>query len=244
MLQGFPGAARLPVALGRTGASACDQRLRAGGARHLRWRRGEPSAHHDGAGARVGVVPLPAPGGPSWVSHFDFDTSVVLQPNRDYWLVVRAREHLQAGRARAHRTEGADFDQGIRSFWTRSTTFGPWVEQTGRALGFKLIGDTITAVGVGTWAPRAPHAATGGQPQPRARSGDAHLERRRGRGGPRGARRTRPSRGIARGRRQRRRAMDMEHGGRGRSAASQAVLLVRATDSQGQAAVARVAVIR
>jgi hypothetical protein len=186
---------------------------------------------------------LAAPGGPSWVSHFDFDTSVVLQPNHDYWLVVAPANIYRLGAHARTGAEGADFDQGIRSFWTRSTTFGPWVEQTGRALGFKLIGDTITAVGVGTSAPARRTLQLAASPNP-AR-GAATLTWN----GAVGAVRLEVL--DARGRRVASHVAGAN--GAGQWAWSMAgagdplpagLYFVRATDSQGHAAVARVAVIR
>ncbi|MCC6653362.1 MAG: T9SS type A sorting domain-containing protein [Candidatus Eisenbacteria bacterium] len=184
-----------------------------------------------------------APGGPSWVSHFDFDTSLVLQPHHDYWLVVAPANIYKLGAHARTGAEGTDFEQGIRSFWTRSTTFGTWVEQTGRALSFKLIGDTTTAVGVGVSEPahRALQLAASPNPARGAATltwngavGAVRIEVLDARG-----RRVASHAGGANGAGQ----WTWSMAGAGNPLPA-GLYFVRATDSQGQAAVARVAVIR
>lgn len=85
---------------------------------------------------------------PSWVSHYDFDSTLVLQPDTDYWLRVRT---VHTFKLRAHAvtgTEGADFAAGIGSLWSRTDPDLPWILESGRALSFRVIGDPAVVVGV------------------------------------------------------------------------------------------------
>lgn len=93
---------------------------------------------------------------PAWASHFDFDSSVVLEPGVDYWLRVTSA-HFYALRARALTGgEGADFTNAIGPLWLRFENGYHWLPATGRALSFRVIGDTTSIVDVAPAPVRSP----------------------------------------------------------------------------------------
>lgn len=80
-----------------------------------------------------------------WVSSVDFDHTVTLQPNHDYWLYVR---DAAAGSLRfrfAHRgdLQSPESQKGIGPCFTRDTTPVNWQEQPDLALSFRLVGRPV-----------------------------------------------------------------------------------------------------
>ncbi|MFN8587213.1 MAG: hypothetical protein U0704_05370 [Candidatus Eisenbacteria bacterium] len=78
---------------------------------------------------------------PSWVTPYDFDSTVVLQPGRDYWLRVLTGKKF---RLRAHNvanTPGFDPRHEIGPLMSRTTGTEEWIWEVGRALSFRIIGD-------------------------------------------------------------------------------------------------------
>ncbi|MBI5169818.1 MAG: T9SS type A sorting domain-containing protein, partial [Candidatus Eisenbacteria bacterium] len=97
-----------------------------------------------------------SPPSPAWHSHFDFDSSLVLEPDVDYWLLVTPANQFQL---RAHALtggEGADFTAGIGPMWSRNTNGQPWTLENARALSFRVIGDTASVVSVDDAPRRSP----------------------------------------------------------------------------------------
>lgn len=130
------------------------------------YRIGQVCVLRDGMGATPPVEmppPLVAaslwPQGPlpAWVSHFDFDSSLVLLPGVDYWLRVTTA-HYYAMRTHALTgSESADFTSGIGPLWMRYENGYNWLPVPGRALSFRVIGDTaVNLVGVEPTPRRSP----------------------------------------------------------------------------------------
>jgi hypothetical protein len=79
----------------------------------------------------------------AWMPAFDFDP-VTLQPNHDYWLLVRTSHAFALhGRTRTG-SESDDFSQGIGPFFRRIEGTDAWVHVSDVSLSFKLIGDVET----------------------------------------------------------------------------------------------------
>lgn len=130
------------------------------------YRIGEISVLRDGIGATPPAeMPLPLvaaslwPQGPlpAWVSHFDFDSSLTLLPGVDYWLRVTSG-HYYAMRTHALTGgESADFTSAIGPLWMRYENGYNWLPVAGRALSFRVIGDTaVNLVGVEPGPRRSP----------------------------------------------------------------------------------------
>ncbi|MFN8587214.1 MAG: hypothetical protein U0704_05375 [Candidatus Eisenbacteria bacterium] len=97
------------------------------------------------------TTPLPA-----WASHFDFDSSMVLEPGEDYWLRVTTA-HYYALRAHAITgNEGADFASGVGPLWLRFENGYNWLPAVGKSLAFRIIGDTIGVTDAGAVPRRSP----------------------------------------------------------------------------------------
>jgi hypothetical protein len=83
-----------------------------------------------------------------WATHYDFDQSVTLVPNHDYWLLVRVANTYPMWIHDLTGSEGPDFGAGIGEFYQRDTPAGAWVPQSGRVLAFRLIGTPIVPLAV------------------------------------------------------------------------------------------------
>jgi hypothetical protein len=79
-----------------------------------------------------------------WMSAYSFDRVVMLEPSREYWLLVH-HNHSYAlhGRIR-NAIESDDFNAGIGAFFKRSNESVGWTADANVSLSFKLIGDAIT----------------------------------------------------------------------------------------------------
>ncbi len=83
-----------------------------------------------------------------WGSHYDFDQIITLQPNHDYWMLVRVAHDYGIFTRSLTGGESADFNSGIGPFFTRSTSTGIWNPLLDRALSFRLIGEPLVNVSV------------------------------------------------------------------------------------------------
>jgi hypothetical protein len=83
-----------------------------------------------------------------WATHYDFDQSVTLLPNHDYWLLVRAANTYPMWIHDITGSEGPDFAAGIGEFYERDTPAGAWIPQSGKVLPFRLIGTPIVPLAV------------------------------------------------------------------------------------------------
>jgi len=77
---------------------------------------------------------------PFWASHFDFDHLITLEPNHDYWLLVRVEHRFVLFSRMLTGQESADFTANIGPSFRRTSGEGKWIPERGRALCFKLIG--------------------------------------------------------------------------------------------------------
>jgi hypothetical protein len=93
----------------------------------------------------------------AWTASARFASPPHLEPGRDYWLLVRTGGEWRLGIA-------ADYQDG-RLFY-RETPDGPWTEQPGEDLGFRIIGvpDDLVAVESSPPRPRAFQLAAGPNP--------------------------------------------------------------------------------
>ena len=90
---------------------------------------------------------------PSWGSHFDFDSLITLEPEHDYWLLVRVEHRFVLFSRMLTGGESADFKASIGPSFIRTAPDAGWTANRGRAVCFRLIGEPLTS----------PH------PQPRGR---------------------------------------------------------------------------
>jgi hypothetical protein len=77
---------------------------------------------------------------PFWGSHFDFDRLIVLEPNHDYWLLVRVEHRFVLFSRMLTGQESSDFTANIGPSFRRTRPDTAWTPERGRALCFKLIG--------------------------------------------------------------------------------------------------------
>lgn len=92
---------------------------------------------------------------PSWISPYEFDSTVVLQPGHDYWLRVVTGGSF---RLRAHdgaNAPGFDPQDDIGPLFSRVSAAGEFLFEDGRALSFRLIGDAGGLVDAAPVVPRA-----------------------------------------------------------------------------------------
>jgi len=83
---------------------------------------------------------------PRWASHLDFDHTITLEPEHDYWLYVRsAKGYRFRGRALTGE-ESPAFKWGIGAFYTRAIGNEPWTQSPAQALSFVLIGQPAPAL--------------------------------------------------------------------------------------------------
>ena len=86
-------------------------------------------------------------GSPFWGSHYDFDRLIVLEPGRDYWLVVRTDYQYVLYSRTLTGDEGPDFTAAIGPSYRRVTSDSGWLLEAGKALSFRMIGEPLTARG-------------------------------------------------------------------------------------------------
>jgi hypothetical protein len=77
----------------------------------------------------------------TWGTHYAFDHQITLEPDRDYWLLVRTANMYPLFARALTGTESAAFQSRIGPLYTRSTPAGAWIGQTSRALCFRAIGE-------------------------------------------------------------------------------------------------------
>ena len=75
-----------------------------------------------------------------WASHFDFDRTIMLEPGRDYWIYAR---YMQGTPLYARSNTGIQLPAnvtGIGPFYTRTDTAGPWSLRGDATLAFRIVG--------------------------------------------------------------------------------------------------------
>jgi hypothetical protein len=179
----------------------------------------------------------------SWDSHVDFDNSIELQPNHDYWLWVTTIWNYGLYVRNHAATESVPFNAGVGELWYLTGANPPWTADPAHSLDFKIVG---LPLGV-TSAP--PPTRSLGTLRLRAGPNPAHGASMLAWSGARGALRFEVL--DARGRRMASAGVDGAAGQwlfRGARDDGQplpaGVYFVRATDGAGQAAVERVVLVR
>ncbi len=182
-----------------------------------------------------------SPPAAAWHGHFDFDSSLVLEPGVDYWLRVTPANQFQLRAHTVTGAEGPDFTAGIGPMWSRTQNGQPWNLEPA-ALSFRVIGDTTSVVGVDATPSRSPLEL---RATPNPSRGASVLTWSGARG------RVKFEVLDARGRRVTADAFGAGASGQWTWTAARAgrplpagLYFVRATDSEGHAALARVVLIR
>lgn len=187
---------------------------------------------------RVAGVPLP-----TWSPSLPGAASVVLEPEHDYWLLVRTSNAYSLTARAVTGSEGPDFTSRIGPLYSRTTPSGSWQERPGLALSFRLIGepDPATLAVPPTVGPAGLRLAT----EPNPARGAAMLRW----SGARGAVRLEVM--DARGRRVASHEAAGEEGswlwrgvGDAGTPAAAGVYFLRATDGEGTVGLARVTLVR
>jgi hypothetical protein len=89
--------------------------------------------------------------GPVWGSHVDFDHTVTLEPDHDYWLYVREAATSRFFDRRIRGDEPAVFTASIGPFFARADSLGEWTQAADQVLAFRIVGKPT-----GQLAPPAP----------------------------------------------------------------------------------------
>jgi hypothetical protein len=106
---------------------------------------------------------------PFWGSHFDFDHYITLEPEHDYWLLVRVEHRYFLYSRLLTGGESQDFTANIGPSFKRTAFDSNWIPNRGRALCFRLIGEPLARqMPHGRLRPRPLGEATpdGRMPQP------------------------------------------------------------------------------
>jgi hypothetical protein len=84
----------------------------------------------------------------AWVSHYDFDNVLTLEPDRDYWLLVRLHHNHRLFARTLTGAESSDFTEEIGGLFSRPGVTGAWTSRPALALSFRIIGEPLGVVGV------------------------------------------------------------------------------------------------
>jgi hypothetical protein len=101
-----------------------------------------------------------------WNTHYDFDQTIVLEPNHDYWLLARTMTFYHLYARQITGVEGDDFTSSIGPLLERTTSIVPWIPVPGQALDFRLIGQPFEVAGVTPPAPSRAGFALNVSPNP------------------------------------------------------------------------------
>ena len=75
-----------------------------------------------------------------WISHTDFDHTVTLKPEHDYWIYVRDANATTFFNRRVQHVETSAFKEGIGPYFARSDTAGEWNQTADQVLAFHIVG--------------------------------------------------------------------------------------------------------
>ena len=102
----------------------------------------------------------------AWAAHVDFDRTVTLEPDHDYWIWVRESAQVTFFNRRLHGDEPPEFAAGVGPYYCRADTAGEWNRTADQVLAFRVVG-LPTAPPPGPPAPPTPRPAShGGPPLP------------------------------------------------------------------------------
>src|SRR5262245_1100966 len=72
----------------------------------------------------------------AWISHQDFDATVTLEPDHDYWIWVRDAAQTTFLNRRVHGDEPPAFVAGVGPYFARPDTAGAWNQAADQVLAF------------------------------------------------------------------------------------------------------------
>jgi hypothetical protein len=82
--------------------------------------------------------------GPVWGSHLDFDRTVTLEPDHDYWIYVREAATSTFMNRRIHGDEPPAFTAGIGPYFCRADSLGSWNQTADQVLAFRIVAHPTT----------------------------------------------------------------------------------------------------
>jgi len=77
--------------------------------------------------------------GPIWGSHLDFDRTVTLEPDHDYWIYVREAATSTFMNRRLRGDEPPAFAAGIGPYFCRADSVGEWTQAADQVLSFRIV---------------------------------------------------------------------------------------------------------
>ena len=77
--------------------------------------------------------------GPLWGSHLDFDRTVTLEPDHDYWIYVREAATSTFMNRRVRGDEPPAFTESIGPYFCRADSMGPWNRTADQVLAFRIV---------------------------------------------------------------------------------------------------------
>jgi len=91
--------------------------------------------------ARIDLNALSTAGfaGPCWGSHLDFDHTVTLEPDHDYWIYVREAATSTFMNRRIKGDEPPEFTAGIGPYFCRADSIGEWIQAANQVLAFRIV---------------------------------------------------------------------------------------------------------
>ena len=107
-------------------------------------------------------------GGKIWISHLDFDKTVTLEPDHDYWIWVRKTSATTFFNRRVHGDEPPAFTAGIGPYFARADTLGEWIQAPDQILAFRIVARPIPPPAPPAPPPIARPASPTGPPVPPA----------------------------------------------------------------------------
>jgi hypothetical protein len=96
--------------------------------------------------------------GPVWGSHLDFDRTVTLEPDHDYWIYVREAATSTFLNRRIRGDEPPVFTAAIGPYFCRADSMGDWNRTADQVLAFRIVGRP-TASSVANGPPPIPRPA-------------------------------------------------------------------------------------
>jgi hypothetical protein len=76
----------------------------------------------------------------TWVAHVDFDRTVTLEPDHDYWIWVRESAQVTFFNRRVHGDESPEFMAGVGPYYCRPDSAGKWTRAADQVLAFRVVG--------------------------------------------------------------------------------------------------------
>ena len=76
----------------------------------------------------------------TWAAHVDFDRTVTLEPDHDYWIWVRESAQVTFFDRRVRGEESPEFRAGVGPYYCRADTAGEWNRAADQVLAFRVVG--------------------------------------------------------------------------------------------------------